>query len=151
MRHYAVSGSAARQRTECAIVGLYESGTLSAAAAQVDAQFTARKVLLASLANTVAESDGASPAAMQAFVARHPVARGRFLNLHIYNRQGALLNTGGGALGEGRLHGMTQMIESVLQVTDRAGERQVPGASRAIATISNGLTKATAFAFSRDG
>jgi acetyl-CoA acetyltransferase len=60
------------------------------------------------------------------------------------------INTGGGALGEGRLHGMTQLIEAVLQVTDRAGERQVPGASRAIATISNGLTKATAFAFSRD-
>ena len=42
MRHYAVSGSAARQRTECAIVGLYESGTLSAAAAQVDAALGGR-------------------------------------------------------------------------------------------------------------
>jgi acetyl-CoA acetyltransferase len=60
------------------------------------------------------------------------------------------INTGGGALGEGRLHGMTQIIESVLQVTDRAGGRQVPGARRAIATISNGLSKATAFAISRD-
>ena len=60
------------------------------------------------------------------------------------------INSGGGALGEGRLHGMTQLIESVLQVTDRAGERQVPGAARAIATISNGLTKATGFIFSRD-
>jgi leucyl aminopeptidase len=37
MRFYAVSGSAARQRTECAIVGLYESGALSAAASQLDA------------------------------------------------------------------------------------------------------------------
>ena len=37
MRFYAVSGSAARQRTDCAIVGLYESGVLSAAAAQIDA------------------------------------------------------------------------------------------------------------------
>ncbi len=61
------------------------------------------------------------------------------------------INTGGGALGEGRLHGMTQLIESVLQVTDRAGQRQVPGASRALATISNGLSKSTAFVFSRDG
>ena len=42
MRFYAVSGSAARQRTECAIVGLYESGTLSAAAAQVDAALGGR-------------------------------------------------------------------------------------------------------------
>jgi leucyl aminopeptidase len=37
MRFSAVSGSAARQRTECAIVGLYESGALSTAAAQLDA------------------------------------------------------------------------------------------------------------------
>jgi len=37
MRFEAVSGSAARQRTECAIVGLYESGTLSIAASQLDA------------------------------------------------------------------------------------------------------------------
>ena len=42
MRLYAVSGSAARQRTECAIVGLYESGALSSAAAQVDAALGGR-------------------------------------------------------------------------------------------------------------
>jgi len=60
------------------------------------------------------------------------------------------INTGGGALGEGRLHGMTQLIEAASQVTDRCGERQVPGASRAIATISNGLTKATGFVLCRD-
>ncbi|MEZ5735516.1 MAG: hypothetical protein R3E09_06875 [Novosphingobium sp.] len=60
------------------------------------------------------------------------------------------INTGGGALGEGRLHGMTQLAEAVLQVTDRGGERQVPGANRSVATISNGLTKATGFIFSRD-
>jgi acetyl-CoA acetyltransferase len=60
------------------------------------------------------------------------------------------LNTGGGALGEGRLHGMTQLAESVIQVTDRGGARQVAGANRSIATISNGLTKSTAFVISRD-
>ncbi|MCB2078189.1 MAG: hypothetical protein KDE55_10890 [Novosphingobium sp.] len=60
------------------------------------------------------------------------------------------INTGGGALGEGRLHGMTQLIEAASQVSDRCGDRQVPGARRAIATISNGLTKATGFIFSRD-
>ncbi|MCB2062509.1 MAG: hypothetical protein KDE25_03440 [Novosphingobium sp.] len=59
------------------------------------------------------------------------------------------INTGGGALGEGRLHGMTQIIEAASQVSDRCGERQVPGARRAIATISNGLTKSTGFVFSR--
>jgi leucyl aminopeptidase len=42
MRFYAVSGSAARQRTDCAIVGLYESGVLSAAAAQLDASLGGR-------------------------------------------------------------------------------------------------------------
>ena len=42
MRFHAVSGSAARQRTDCAIVGLYESGALSAAAAQLDAALGGR-------------------------------------------------------------------------------------------------------------
>lgn len=36
MRFHVVSGSAARQRTDCAIVGLYESGALGAAAQQID-------------------------------------------------------------------------------------------------------------------
>lgn len=60
------------------------------------------------------------------------------------------VNTGGGALGEGRLHGMTHLAEAVLQVTGRAGERQVPGASRSLVTVSNGLAKSTAFVFSTD-
>ncbi|MCG2841091.1 hypothetical protein L6Q21_08870 [Sandaracinobacter sp. RS1-74] len=59
------------------------------------------------------------------------------------------VNTGGGALGEGRLHGMTQIAEAVLQVSGRAGERQVEGAQHSLATISNGLSKATAFLFAR--
>jgi leucyl aminopeptidase len=42
MRFYAVSGSAARQRTECAIVGLYESGALSEAATQLDSALHGR-------------------------------------------------------------------------------------------------------------
>jgi leucyl aminopeptidase len=42
MRFHAVSGSAARQRTECAIVGLYESGALSVAASQLDAALGGR-------------------------------------------------------------------------------------------------------------
>ncbi|MCF8588943.1 thiolase C-terminal domain-containing protein [Gordonia liuliyuniae] len=60
------------------------------------------------------------------------------------------VNTGGGALGEGRLHGMTHLTEAVIQVTDRGGDRQVPGASRSLVTVSNGLAKSTAFVFSRD-
>jgi len=42
MRFHAVSGSAARQRTDCAIVGLYESGALGAPAAQLDAALGGR-------------------------------------------------------------------------------------------------------------
>ncbi len=61
------------------------------------------------------------------------------------------VNTGGGALGEGRLHGMTQLAEAVMQVSDRAEGRQIAGAKHALATISNGLSKATAFIFTRDG
>lgn len=60
------------------------------------------------------------------------------------------VNTGGGCLAEGRLHGMTQLTEAAFQVTDRGGERQVPGASRSIATVSNGLAGSTAFVISRD-
>lgn len=61
------------------------------------------------------------------------------------------VNTGGGALGEGRLHGMTQILESVIQVTDQGGERQVAGAAHALATVSNGVSGSTAFIISRDG
>ncbi|MFF0814964.1 hypothetical protein ACFYVR_07395 [Rhodococcus sp. NPDC003318] len=60
------------------------------------------------------------------------------------------LNTGGGCLAEGRLHGMTQLTEAAYQVTDRAGDRQVSGASRAVVTVSNGLAGSTAFVISRD-
>jgi leucyl aminopeptidase len=42
MRFYAVSGSAAQQRTDCAIVGIYESGALSAGATQLDAALGGR-------------------------------------------------------------------------------------------------------------
>lgn len=65
-------------------------------------------------------------------------------------RQRPPVSTGGGALGEGRLHGMTQLIEAVIQVSERGGERQAPGASRSVATTSNGLTTATFLIFSRD-
>jgi leucyl aminopeptidase len=42
MRFHAVSGSAARRRTDCAIVGLYESGTLSVGAKQLDVALRGR-------------------------------------------------------------------------------------------------------------
>jgi acetyl-CoA acetyltransferase len=39
------------------------------------------------------------------------------------------VNTFGGSLSEGRLHGMGHVIEAVRQVTHSAGSRQVPGAN----------------------
>lgn len=67
------------------------------------------------------------------------------------NLDGSLpVNTGGGALGEGRLHGMTHLVEGAIQVTDRGGPRQVPGASRSVVTVSNGVAGSTAFVISRD-
>jgi acetyl-CoA acetyltransferase len=44
------------------------------------------------------------------------------------------LNTSGGSLGQGRLHGVSQLKESVLQVMGRAGDRQVPDVDLALAT-----------------
>ena len=42
---------------------------------------------------------------------------------------GALpVNTFGGALSQGRLHGMGHLAEAIMQVSDRAGSRQIPGA-----------------------
>jgi acetyl-CoA acetyltransferase len=43
------------------------------------------------------------------------------------------LNTSGGSLGMGRLHGSPQVIEAMRQVQGRAGSRQVPGAKVALA------------------
>jgi acetyl-CoA acetyltransferase len=45
------------------------------------------------------------------------------------------LNTSGGNLGAGRMHGVPHLMDAVLQVTGRAGPRQVRGASLALVTI----------------
>ena len=44
------------------------------------------------------------------------------------------LNTSSGNLGSGRTHGISQMLDSVLQLMGRAGPRQVEGAELAVAT-----------------
>jgi acetyl-CoA acetyltransferase len=41
--------------------------------------------------------------------------------------------SGGGALGNGRMHGVPQMLECYLQLSNRAGARQRPGASIGVA------------------
>jgi leucyl aminopeptidase len=47
MRFHAVSGSAARRRTDCAIVGIQEGGALTTSAAQLDARLGGRLARLA--------------------------------------------------------------------------------------------------------
>lgn len=51
-------------------------------------------------------------------------------------RDGALpVNPSGGSLGSGRLHGINHLMDGMLQVTDRAGATQIPGAELALVTI----------------
>jgi acetyl-CoA acetyltransferase len=45
--------------------------------------------------------------------------------------------SGGGALGNGRMHGVPQMLECYLQLSGRAGERQRPGVSIGVACHSS--------------
>jgi acetyl-CoA acetyltransferase len=45
------------------------------------------------------------------------------------------INTSGGNQGAGRMHGITHIMESVLQVMGRAGKRQVPGARLSLAVV----------------
>jgi acetyl-CoA acetyltransferase len=45
------------------------------------------------------------------------------------------VNTAGGNLGGGRLHGANQVLESVLQVTGRAGDRQLDDVEMVVATV----------------
>lgn len=48
------------------------------------------------------------------------------------------LNTTGGQLAEGRLHGLSFLAEIVLQLRGEAGARQVPGARAGVVGISHG-------------
>jgi acetyl-CoA acetyltransferase len=47
------------------------------------------------------------------------------------------LNTGGGSSGWGRFHGVVQVLESYLQLSDRAGGRQLARAETAISTFGD--------------
>jgi acetyl-CoA acetyltransferase len=48
------------------------------------------------------------------------------------------LNTGGGQLSAGRLHGFGLIHEAILQVRGEAGDRQVPGVEVALVTTGGG-------------
>jgi len=60
------------------------------------------------------------------------------------------LNTGGGQLGAGRLHGFGFAHESVMQLRGRGGERQIPGDPRLAVAASGGGPLATALLLAKD-
>jgi acetyl-CoA acetyltransferase len=59
--------------------------------------------------------------------------------VHDASRFPVPVNTFGGSLGEGRLHGMGHVIEAARQVSGRAGTRQVPGCRSCVVTIGSPL------------
>ena len=60
------------------------------------------------------------------------------------------LNTAGGQIGAGRLHGFGFAHEAVVQLRGQGGERQVPGDPRVAVSTSGGGPLATALLFARD-
>lgn len=60
------------------------------------------------------------------------------------------LNTFGGSLSEGRLHGMGHLAEAARQVTGRAGARQVAGCAAACAIDGSPLLRGSGIIFTAD-
>jgi hypothetical protein len=60
------------------------------------------------------------------------------------------VNTFGGSLSEGRLHGMGHIAEAVLQVTDRADKRQVPNAHAACAIDGSPMLRGSGLVVTRE-
>ena len=60
------------------------------------------------------------------------------------------VNTFGGSLSEGRLHGMGHIAEAARQVSDRAGPRQVEGTEVAVALDGSPLLRGGGLLFTRE-
>ena len=60
------------------------------------------------------------------------------------------LNTFGGSLGTGRIHGLWHIIEGALQASGRAGSRQVKDANVSFVGASAPIVTGTTFIFVRD-
>ena len=59
------------------------------------------------------------------------------------------LNTFGGSLGTGRIHGLWHIIEGALQASGRAGSRQVKDANVSFVGASAPIVTGTTFIFVR--
>jgi acetyl-CoA acetyltransferase len=60
------------------------------------------------------------------------------------------VNTFGGSLSEGRMHGMGHIAEAVRQVTGRAGQRQIPGAEVACAIDGSPMLRGSGIVVTKD-
>lgn len=60
------------------------------------------------------------------------------------------INTFGGSLSEGRMHGMGHIAEAVRQVTDRAEKRQIAGASAVCAIDGSPMLRGSGIVVTRD-
>jgi acetyl-CoA acetyltransferase len=60
------------------------------------------------------------------------------------------VNTFGGSLSEGRMHGMGHIAEAVRQVTDRAERRQIPGASAVCAIDGSPMLRGSGIIVTRE-
>ena len=60
------------------------------------------------------------------------------------------VNTFGGSLSEGRLHGMGHLAEAVRQVTGRAGPRQIEGCEASIALDGSPMLRNAGILFTRE-
>lgn len=72
----------------------------------------------------------------------------RLAEAGLLNGGGLRINTSGGSLGEGRLHGFSHIAEAVYQVSGRAGRRQLPGAHTALVTVGQPAMNSGGFIFS---
>jgi acetyl-CoA acetyltransferase len=60
------------------------------------------------------------------------------------------LNTFGGSLSTGRIHGLWHIIEGALQASGRAGERQVKGVNVSFVGASAPIVQGTTFIFVKE-
>jgi acetyl-CoA acetyltransferase len=60
------------------------------------------------------------------------------------------VNTFGGSLSEGRMHGMGHIAEAVRQVTDRAEQRQIPGAAAVCAIDGSPMLRGSGIIVTRN-